>query len=78
MSIALIGTHSPSSAMPGLPGAAIELERRVFTRELPGERVLAPAAADEQYRIGDMQSGHGMMRGRSASERRSHRAQTVP
>ena len=48
MSATPIGTHSPSSAMPGISRRGDQLEIGLFRVELPGERMLAAAAADEQ------------------------------
>ena len=47
-SSARIGWHSPSRAIPGVPGRRVEFGDRRRLRELPGERVLAPARTDEE------------------------------
>ena len=47
-SSARTGWQSPSSAMPGLPGRRVQLRERRCLGELPRERVLASARADDE------------------------------
>ena len=47
-SVAAIGTHSATCAMPGIAGGAIELCQQRAFRQRPGQRMLAAAGTHQQ------------------------------
>ena len=55
--VGLTGRSSPSAAMPGLPGASDQPRQQRRLGDLPGQRVLAPAGADQEDVHGRRVSG---------------------